>query len=80
MIQGLHSDNGSEYINRRVATLLGKLLIDFTKSHASQPNDNTLVEKKYVVVVRTFFGHSHAPQRWDPLINAFNQKHLTPYR
>jgi transposase InsO family protein len=30
-IRGFHSDNGSEYINGRVARLLGKLLIEFTK-------------------------------------------------
>jgi transposase InsO family protein len=64
MIQGLHSDNGSGYINRRVAALLRKLLIDFTKSRARQTNDNALVERKNVAVVRTFFGHSHIPQRW----------------
>ncbi|TFG60046.1 MAG: transposase [Nitrospirales bacterium] len=37
MIQGLHSDNGSEYINRRVAALLGKLLIDFTNPAPARP-------------------------------------------
>jgi len=32
VIQGFHSDNGSEYINKKVAVLLNKLLIGFTKS------------------------------------------------
>ena len=78
-IQGFHSDNGSEYINGRVARLLGKLLIAFTKSRARQTNDNALVESKNGAVVRKLFGHGHIPQRWAPLMNTFNQKHLTPY-
>jgi hypothetical protein len=62
-----------------VATLLGKLLIAFTKSRARQTNDNALVEGKNGAVVRKLFGHVHIPQRWASLINAFNQEHLTPY-
>ena len=34
VIKGFHSDNGSEYINKQVAKLLEKLLIEFTKSRA----------------------------------------------
>ncbi|MEX0830775.1 MAG: integrase [Nitrospirales bacterium] len=78
-IQGFHSDNGSEYINGRVAALLGKLLIAFTKSRARQTNENALVESKNGAVVRKLFGHAHIPQRWASLINVFNQEHLTPY-
>jgi hypothetical protein len=78
-IQGFHSDNGSEYINGRVAALLRKLLIEFTKSRARQTNDNALVESKNGAVVRKLFGHAHIPQRWATLINAFNQAHLNPY-
>jgi len=78
-IRGFHSDNGSEYINGRVARLLGKLLIEFTKSRARQTNDNALAESKNGAVVRKLFGHAHIPQRWAPLINVFNQEHLNPY-
>jgi transposase InsO family protein len=78
-IRGFHSDNGSEYINGRVAALLGKLLIEFTKSRARQINDNALAESKNGAVVRKLFGHAHIPQRWAPLINVFNQEHLNPY-
>jgi hypothetical protein len=78
-IRGFHSDNGSEYINGRVARLLGKLLIEFTKSRSRQTNDNALAESKNGAVVRKLFGHAHIPQRWAPLINAFNQEHLNPY-
>ena len=79
LIRGFHSDNGSEYINGRVARLLSKLLIEFTKSRARQTNDNALVESKNGAVVRKLFGHTHIPQRWASRINAFNQKHLNPY-
>jgi transposase InsO family protein len=78
-IQGFHSDNGSEYIKGRVAALLGKLFIDFTKSRARQTNDHALVESKNGAVVRKLFGHAHIPQRWASLINVFNQAHLNPY-
>jgi len=78
-IRGFHSDNGSEYINGRVATLLGKLLIEFTKSRARRTNDNALAESKNGAVVRKLFGYGHIPQRWAALINAFNQEHLNPY-
>jgi len=79
LIRGFHSDNGSEYINGRVAALLDKLLIEFTKSRARQTNDNALVESKNGAVVRKIFGHAHIPQRWASLINTFNQEHLNPY-
>ncbi|MBU2837803.1 transposase family protein [Acidithiobacillus thiooxidans] len=76
---GFHSDNGSEYINRRVAGLLEKLRIEFTKSRSRHSNDNALAESKNGTVVRKLFGYSHIPQRWAALINAFNQQHLNTY-
>lgn len=78
-IRGFHSDTGAEYINGRVARLLGQLLIEFTKSRARQTNDHGLVESKNGAVVRQCFGHAHIPQRWASLINALNQEHFTPY-
>ena len=37
IIRGFHSDNGSEYINKRVAALLHKMLIEeHTKSRSRQ--------------------------------------------
>jgi len=79
MVLGFHSDNGSEYINKCVAELLEKLLIEFTKSRSRHSNDNALAESKNGAVVRKLFGYSHIPQRWAPLINIFNQQHLNPY-
>ncbi|MDZ7812642.1 MAG: integrase [Ideonella sp.] len=46
VIEGFHSDNGSEYINHKVAKLLDKLRIEQTKSRSRQSNDNALAESK----------------------------------
>jgi transposase InsO family protein len=79
VIKGFHSDNGSEYINYKVAALLQKLLIEFTKSRSRQSNDNALVESKNGSVIRKLFGYAHIPQHWASLINEFNHKTLFPY-
>jgi transposase InsO family protein len=79
VIKGFHSDNGSEYINYKVAALLSKLLIEFTKSRSRQTNDNALAESKNGSVVRKLFGYAHIPQHWASLINEFNHQTLFPY-
>lgn len=78
-VLGFHSDNGSEYVNKRVAELLEKLLIEFTKSRSRHSNDNALAESKNGAVVRKLFGYSHIQPRFAPLINDFNQQYLNPY-
>ena len=78
-VLGFHSDNGSEYINKRVAELLEKLLIAFTKSRSRQSNDNALAESKNGAVVRKVFGYSHIPSRFAQRMNLFNQEVLNPY-
>ena len=79
-ILGFHVDNGSEYINHRVAQLLNKLLIEqFTKSRPRHSNDNALVESKNGAVIRKHFGYSHIPQRYAQLVNAHCAEHLNPY-
>ena len=78
-ILGFHSDNGSEYINRRVAELLGKLLIEFTKSRSRHSNDNALAESKNASVVRKIFGYAHISQKWAKDINTFNRRFLNPH-
>jgi transposase InsO family protein len=79
-ILGFHVDNGSEYINRHVAELLNKLLIEeFTKSRPRHSNDNALVESKNGAIVRKHLGYSHIPQRFATLVNAFCRDHLNPY-
>jgi len=79
IIKGFHADNGSEYINKRVAGLLNKLLIELTKSRSRRTNDNALVESKNGSIVRKHLGYHHIPQKWAPLINEFNQQYLNPY-
>ncbi len=79
ILQGFHSDNGSEFINQTVATLLHKLLIRFTKSRARHSNDNALVESKNGSVVRKQLGYAHIPQHCAALVNGFLQQHLNPY-
>ena len=78
-ILGFHADNGSEYINRRVAKLLEKLRIELTKSRPRHCNDNALAESKNGAVVRKILGYCHIPQRFAPQVNRFNQDHLVPY-
>ena len=72
-IVGFHSDNGSEYINARVAKLLQKLLVEQTKSRSRHSNDNALAESKNASVVRKHMGYSHIPQKYAKPINAFYQ-------
>ena len=71
VIEGFHSDNGSEYINHRVAAMLEKLRIEQTKSRARHSNDNALAESKNASVVRKHMGYSHIPQKYAAPINAF---------
>lgn len=79
LILGFHADNGSEYINRRVAELLEKLRIELTKSRSRHCNDNALAESKNAAVVRKILGYCHIPQKFAPQVNHFNQEHLVPY-
>jgi len=79
-IQAFHSDNGSEYINHRVARLLNKLHVqEFTKSRARRTNDNALVESKNGSVVRKHLGYAHIPGRFAGRVNHFTQQVLSPY-
>ena len=80
VILGFHVDNGSEYINRHVAELLNKLLIEeFTKSRSRHSNDNAQVESKNGAIVRKHLGYGHIPQRYAALVNAFCRDYLNPY-
>jgi len=79
VIGGFHSDNGSEYINHKVAQLLKKLLIEQTKSRSRQTNDNALAESKNASTVRKYLGYSHIPQHCASQVNAFTVDVLSPY-
>jgi hypothetical protein len=80
VIHGFHTDNGSEFINRNVAKLLGKLLVEQqTKSRSLHSNDNALAESKNAAVVRKHLGYAHIPQHFASLVNKFCHDHLNPY-
>jgi len=78
-IRNFHSDDGSEYINRQVAALLQKLLIEQTKSRARRTNDNALVEGKNGAVIRKHLGFAHIPKKYAGLINVWYREHFNPY-
>lgn len=78
-IEGFHSDNGSEYINGRVAKLLEKLRVEQTKSRSRHSNDNALAESKNASVVRKHMGYSHIPKKYAQPINAFYQRVFNPW-
>jgi transposase InsO family protein len=79
VILNFHSDNGSEFINKTVARLLEKLLIEQTKSRPRRSGDNGLVETKNAAIVRKHIGWGHiAPAHAAPL-NQFYTGFLNPY-
>ena len=78
-VLGFHADNGSEYVNRRVAKLLNKLHVEFTKSRPRRSNDNALVEGKNAHVVRRHLGHEHIPIRFADDVDRFARESLSPF-
>jgi transposase InsO family protein len=79
VIRGFHSDNGSEFINYTVAKLLGKLLIEQTKSRAHRSGDNGLVEAKNGAVIRKHLGFGPIGAEHAEAVDAFHREHLNPY-
>jgi len=78
-IRGFHSDNGSEFINYKVATLLNKLLIEQTKSRPRHSNDNGLAESKNGAVIRKHMGYLHIAAPHAAAIEVFYEKRFNPY-
>lgn len=78
-VLGFHSDNGSEYVNDPVASLLEKLRAEFTKSRPRRSNDNALVETKNGAVVRKNMGYQWLPPSHAGQIHAFYQEWFNPY-
>ncbi len=78
-IRGFHADNGSEYINHRVAEMLGKLHAEFTKSRACRSQDNALVEGKNGAVIRKLIGYGHIAGQHAAALQEFYIQHLNPY-
>ena len=79
VIRGFHSDNGSEFINYNVARLLGKLLIEQTKSRAHHCGDNGLVESKNGAIIRKHIGFGHIDAQHAEAMDQFHRQHLNPY-
>ena len=79
-VRAFHADNGSEYVNHRVARLLNKLHIgEFTKSRPRHSNDNALVESKNGAIVRKWIGRAHIPAERAPDVNDFLRNRLCPF-
>jgi transposase InsO family protein len=70
-IMNFHADNGSEYVNSKVAEMLNNLLIKLTKSRPRHTNDNALAETKNGWVLRKWMGYGHIGQKYAQRINEF---------
>jgi len=79
VIRGFHCDNGSEFINHNVARLLGKLLIEQTKSRAYHSGDNGLVESKNGAIIRKHIGFGYIGAQHAEAVDQFHRQHLNPY-
>lgn len=78
-IRGFHCDNGSEFLNYRVAGLLNKLLAEFTKSRPYRTTDNALVEGKNGAVIRKHIGYGPIPAEQAEAFQKFYAAHFNPY-
>jgi transposase InsO family protein len=78
-ILGFHTDNGSEFINKTVAQLLEKLLIEQTRSRPRQSGDNGLVETKNGAIIRKHIGYGYIDPRHANALNDFYHEYLNPY-
>ena len=79
VIQGFHSDNGSEFVNYSVARLLEKLRIAQTKSRAYRSGDNGLVESKNGAIIRKLIGYGHIDAQHAAAMDRFHHEHLNAY-
>jgi transposase InsO family protein len=79
VIRGFHSDNGSEFINHNVARMLGKLLIEQTKSRAHHCGDNGLVESKNGAIIRKHIGFGYIDAHHAGVVDEFHRQYLNPY-
>jgi transposase InsO family protein len=78
-IRGFPSDNGSEFMNHTVATLLNKLLVEQTKSRPRHSNDNGLAESKNGWVIRKHIGYGHIASVHVEDFDQFYRGHFNPY-
>jgi transposase InsO family protein len=78
-IMNFHSDNGSEYINKKIAQLLETMRIKLTKSRAYHSGDNGLNETKNGSIIRKALGYAHIPREHAPKINVWYEQWFVPY-
>jgi hypothetical protein len=79
-VVGFHCDNGSEFLNRKVVQLLGKLMVEeFTKSRAYKTTDNAMVEGKNGSVVRKQIGYGAIGAEHAEEFQKFYTAYLNPY-
>jgi hypothetical protein len=78
-VWNFHSDNGSEYINKQVASMLQRLLVHQTKSRPRHSNDNALPESKNASVIRKHMGRNHIPKKYAPDIQTYYLDHFNTY-
>ncbi len=78
-VLGFHADNGSEYVNHKVAALLEKLLVEFTRSRPNRSSDNALVEGKNGAVVRKHLGYGYIASEHAEQLQRFYMAHFNPY-
>jgi IS30 family transposase len=81
MTINFHADNGSEYINRKVAGLLQQMLVKLTKSRPYHSGDNGLAETKNGAIIRKALGWIHIPRTPDNVaaINRWYNAWFVPY-
>lgn len=79
IIFNFHSDRGSEFINKIVAQILNKLLINQTKSRSRHCNDNALIEGKNGSIIRKNMGYFHMDKKIVDETNDFLFNWFNPY-
>ena len=57
-MKGLHSDNGSEFINERLLGWTQMHLLEFSRSRPYRKNDNACMEQKNYSVIRQAVGYA----------------------
>lgn len=62
-LKGVHSDNGSEFINHNFVKYCREHNLRFTRSRPYRKNDNALVEQKNGAVVRKLVGYDRYTSR-----------------
>jgi hypothetical protein len=79
VIHEFHSDNGSEFINKKVLAMLRRLHATLSKSRPRRHNDNALVETKNGSIIRKAWGYDHIPARQAPVLNQWYEDWFNTY-